>query len=186
MLLLAVIGAIVWTIAERKKTNYNRLFYWFCLYLRYVLAITILGYGFDKLIPVQMHYPDIATMMEPYGYQGKFNVLWNFMGVSPGYEIFSGVCEVIAGLLLLSRRTAIAGYVVITGVMLNVAAMNIFYNVPVKMFSTYLLLVSLFLLAPYINNMGKWFFSGTMTPLLFRKSILRFTPGGKNPCLLLY
>jgi hypothetical protein len=164
VLLLSVIGAIVWTIAQTKKTNYNRLFYWFCLYLRYLLAITILGYGFDKLIPVQMTHPSIATMLEPYGYQSKFSVLWNFMGTSPGYQIFSGACEVIAGLLLLSRRTAIAGYVLITGVLLNVAAMNIFYNVTVKMFSTYLLFVALFLLAPYVNNISRFFFRNDATP----------------------
>ena len=55
--------------------------------------------------------------------------------------------EVLAGLLLLFRRTATFGTVVATGVFTNVMMMNLSYDIPVKIFSIRLVVMCLFLLA---------------------------------------
>lgn len=160
IILISVIATITWSIIDRKKSNYNRLYFWFCLYLRYTLAVTIIGYGLDKFIPVQMAWPNAAAMMATYGHLSRFDVLWRFMGVSPGYMILTGSCEIIAGLLLLYRRTIVLGYLFLLGIMVNVVALNWFYNVPVKMFSAQLMVYDLFLLAPYCKELIQFFFMG--------------------------
>ena len=43
--LLAIIGAIVWSLLDRKRPSYSRLLHWFNLYLRYTLGLTLIGYG---------------------------------------------------------------------------------------------------------------------------------------------
>lgn len=158
--LISVIATITWTIIDRKKRNYNRLYFWFCLFLRYTLAVTIIGYGLDKFIPVQMQWPPVATMMSNFGQFSRFDVLWRFMGVSPGYMMLTGGAEILAGLLLLSRRTMLLGYLLLLGILVNVVALNWFYNVPVKMFSAQLMVYDLFLLAPYCKELIKFFFMG--------------------------
>ena len=158
VVLFAVIVTIIWSVLDKKRSTYNKLYYWFSLYLRYVLAIIIFGYGIDKVIPVQMSTPGAVSMTLPYGSFSGFDVLWGFMGVSPGYMIFTGSLEIIAALLLFSRRTAVAGYILTAGIMANVVALNWFYNVPVKLFSIQLLLYTLFLLAPYLKNIFQVFF----------------------------
>ena len=160
IILIAVIATIAWSIIDRKKSNYNRQYFWFCLFLRYTLAVTIIGYGLDKFIPVQMQRPTVATMLANYGQLNHFNVLWDFMGMSPGYMMLTGGAEILAGLLLLSRRTLLPGYLLLLGILVNVVALNWFYNVPVKMFSAQLMVYNLFLLAPYCKELAQFFFMG--------------------------
>jgi hypothetical protein len=70
------------------------------------------------------------------------------MGASDSYTWFTGAGEMLAGILLCTRRTTLLGALVAFGVMVHVAALNFCYDVPVKLFSTHLVLMSLFLMAP--------------------------------------
>lgn len=166
--LISVIATIICSIIDRNKSNYNRLYFWFCIFLRYTLAVTIIGYGLDKFIPVQMQWPPVATMLSNFGQLSRFNVLWRFMGVSPGYMMLTGAAEIIAGLLLLYRRTILAGYLLLLGILVNVVALNWFYNVPVKMFSAQLMVYNLFLLVPYCKELVQFFFMGDLKKTTIR------------------
>lgn len=161
---VVALATATWSILDKKRESYNKLFYWFCLYLRYLLAIIIIIYGVDKLIPAQMSHPNVIMLTTPYGHFNRFNILWSFMGMSPGYMMFTGAFELIAGLLLFFPRTALAGYLLVIAVLSNVVALNWFYNVPVKMFSTLLLLYALFLIAPYLNTLFQFFFKSKAVP----------------------
>jgi hypothetical protein len=162
--LVSAIAAIVWTVADKRRSDCNELFFWFNFYLRYILAITIIGYGVDKVIPVQMPWPTSAAMLSNYGEQSRFLVLWRFMGMSPGYMILSGSLEVIAGLLLFNRRTLLVGYLLLMAILVNVVALNWFYNIPVKMYSAQLLVYNLYLLVPCRNRLIQFFFFERVVP----------------------
>ena len=181
LLLVALIGAIIWSILDKKRQDYNRLRYWFSLYLRYMLAITLFTYGFDKLIPVQMVFPNIENLLRPMGESNRFLTLWNFMGVAPGYQMVTGTTEIIAALLLFNRRTIALGCIVALVVLINVVSLNIFYNVVVKLFSMQLLLYTFFLLYPYLRRLFRLFFTGQSVSLAMRNYQLR-SPG-KNRAL---
>jgi hypothetical protein len=75
-------------------------------------------------------------------------IAWTFIGASLGYQIFAGLVEALSGYLLFWRRTALLGSLAAIGVTLNVMAINYFYDVPVKLFSTHLFLCGLFIAAP--------------------------------------
>ncbi|MGI8958395.1 MAG: hypothetical protein ACR2IV_01260 [Bryobacteraceae bacterium] len=75
-------------------------------------------------------------------------LLWTFMGASTAYTFFSGLAEATAGLLLLFRRTTTLGALAAGAVQLNIVMLNFCYDVPVKLYSVHLLLMSLFLLLP--------------------------------------
>ncbi|HEY2348175.1 MAG TPA: hypothetical protein VGH64_04120, partial [Puia sp.] len=87
---LSVIAMILWTLADRKKRNYDRLHYWFRVYLSYYLFFALILYASVKIIPVQMPYPNVDVLMRPVGELDRFSLLWAFMGASPGYAIFTG------------------------------------------------------------------------------------------------
>jgi hypothetical protein len=74
--------------------------------------------------------------------------LWSFMSASRPYAIFADAVEVTAGALLLFRRTTTLGAMVAAAAMTNVVALNYCYDVPVKLYSTNILLMAVFLLAP--------------------------------------
>ena len=56
--------------------------------------------------------------------------------------------ELIAGLLLFFRRTSTLGGLVAAGVLTNIVAMNFCYDIPVKLFSSHLLLIGLWIALP--------------------------------------
>lgn len=147
MLALALALGLLWAYADRKRNNDAKLFSWFTVALRYYLACVMLTYGFAKVIKTQFPFPGLDSLIQPFGDSSPMGLLWNFMGFSTPYTIFAGLGEVVAGLLLFFRRTTTLGALVTIGVMANVAMLNFSYDVPVKLFSSHLLVFAFFLLA---------------------------------------
>ena len=65
--------------------------------------------------------------------------------------------ETLAGLLLLYRRTATLGVLMGTAVLLNVAVLNLSYDIPVKIYSIQLVTCCLFLLANEMDRIMCFF-----------------------------
>jgi len=145
-LLLGVVGCIIWSLIDHKRKNYIKLDYWLCLFTRYYLALFAFLYGIIKLFVLQMPFPNLSMQATYLGDLLPMRLSWMFMGYSSPYQFFSGAMEVLAGILLLFRRTATFGTLVAAGVFLNVMVMNLSYDIPVKLFSMRLELFSLFLL----------------------------------------
>lgn len=151
---VALIAAAVWSTVDRRRPNYRKLDSWVRVLLRYTLAFTLFSYGFAKIFPLQFRPTPLFRLIEPYGQFSPMGVLWSFMGASVPYVIFSGAAEVFAGLFLLFRRTTSLGAMASFAVMLNVAALNYCYDVPVKLYSSHLALMALFLLAPDLRRLS--------------------------------
>lgn len=154
-LLLALAAAAVWTALDRKRHAYPRLEQWLRVHVRFGLATIMLGYGFAKIIPTQMPAPQLERLVEPWGEFSPMGVLWSFMGYSTVYEVFTGIGEALGGLLLTLRRTTTLGALVLCGVLANVVLFNYAFDVPVKLFSTNLLLMAIFLAAPDATRLVK-------------------------------
>ncbi len=148
ILIIAIGGAAIWSVLDRKRTNYDALAKWFALFVRFALAGQLISYGLVKLIPEQMPFPSLKTLVEPYGDFSPMGVLWASIGASRGYENFAGAAELLGGILLIFPRTALLGALVAAADMAQVFALNMTYDVPVKLLSFHLLLLSLYLLAP--------------------------------------
>lgn len=140
-------GTLIWSILDRKRANYRILSGWLRLWVRFSLAPVLFSYGFAKVFPLQFQPAQFARLEESFGQFSPMGVLWSFMGASIPYIILSGAAEVTGGLLLLFRRTATLGALVSAGVMANVVALNFCYDVPVKLFSSNLLAMAIFLAA---------------------------------------
>ena len=159
LLVFAAVITATWSILDRRSQNYATLYKWFRLFMRFVLASEMLTYGFAKVIPSQMPFPSLLTLLEPYGNFSPFSVLWSSVGASPAYEIFAGSAETLGGILLTIPRTATLGALVCLADLTQVFVLNMTYDVPVKLLSFHLLLFSLFLLAPEWRRLLGFFFS---------------------------
>ena len=144
--MLAVIGVIIWSVLDRRRSNYSRLLRFFSVYVSYYVAVTMLSYGFAKVFYLQFSSPSLVRLLQPYGDSSPMGIAWTFMGASKTYTMFSGFAEVIGGLLLFFRRTRTFGSILIFGVMFNVFMMNMSYDIPVKLYSFHLLLMMLFVM----------------------------------------
>lgn len=154
-LFVAAIVTLVWSAAARRRANHQRLYAWFRLFLRIALGTTMLTYGFIKLIPLQMPAPTLGRLLEPFGNFSPMGVLWASIGASRPYEMVVGTAEVMGGLLVMIPQTSRIGAILCLVDAADVFALNMTYDVPVKLFSFHLVLMSLFLLAmdaqPLVN-----------------------------------
>jgi hypothetical protein len=91
-------------------------------------------------------------------------LLWSFMGASAAYTAFTGLAEVTAAILLTMRRTALLGSLLAAGVMTNVVMLNFCYDVPVKLYSSHLLLMALFIAAPHAKRLADFFIFNRAAP----------------------
>lgn len=158
MLALAIFGALIWSMLCRKRPSYPNSYKWFRVFIRFALAATMFTYAFFKIIPLQMPFPFLPRLLEPYGRFSPMGVLWSSVGASPAYEIFAGCAEALGGLLLIFPRTTTLGALIALADMTQVFVLNMTYDVPVKLFSFNLILLALFLLAPEAQRLANFFF----------------------------
>lgn len=156
-IIITVFVTIIWSIVDRKRKAYGFLVTLLITYTRYFVAMIIFSYGMAKVIPTQFVEPSYTQLMKTYGDSSPMNLLWTFMGYSTPYQIFGGVMEVIAALLLLFRRTVLLGSLVMITVMTNVVAMNFAFDVPVKLASSHYLLFSIGLALVFRKNLMDMF-----------------------------
>lgn len=163
MLAVALLATLLWTtLAElrspaRRTLAYPKLFFWFHLILRLALGYAMLNYGLVKIFPLQMSLPSLAVLNEPLGNTSPMTLLWTLIGLHPLYEMICGAAEVLAGLLILFRRTALLGALLTAFVTSNIVLYNYFFDVPVKLYATHLLLMALVLIVPDIRSLFAYF-----------------------------
>jgi len=145
ILILSALGTVIWSIIDRRAKNHEKLFQLLKLYLRYFLASFLFGYGFVKVFPSQFQAIAASRLAMTVGDQSPMLLAWNFMGHSVVMQRLNGLLEVIAGLLLLFRRTTTLGAILSTAVFSFVVMMDFCFNVPVRLLSSHLLLISVLL-----------------------------------------
>ena len=94
------------------------------------------------------------------------------MGYSKTYSLFSAICEITAGILLLIRRTTVLGGLLSFAIMLNIVILNFSYDVPVKLFSIHLTLISIFVIHQNLFNLLS-FFTGHTAKIDFNRIELK-------------
>ncbi len=144
--LLASISTVIWSILDRRKKDYQQMLGWLTIWLRCFLVLQMMVYGLAKVFYFQFRPEQFSQLVQTYGDSSPMRLLWTFMGHSRGYTVFTGLGEVLGGFLLIFRKTQTLGAMIVFGVMANVMALNYFYDVPVKILSTHLVLISGFLM----------------------------------------
>lgn len=170
-LLLATAGLIIWTLVDRRRFAYYTMFYWFLVILRFYLAMMLLSYGFAKVYKTQFPEPSLIRLLQPLGSFSPMGLAWTYMGFSEAYNVYTGILEVLGGLLLIWRRTTTLGALLTMGVMSHVVVMNFTYDIPVKLFSTHLLVMALVVAATDRRSLYRLFFSNQSTA-----SIMEYNP----------
>lgn len=149
-LLIAIGGGLLWTVVVRfrhiERKEYDILYYWLRVVVRYRAGIGIIGFGFTKLLPVQMPYPSLGLLNTDFGDFSAQKIYWLSIGIVPWYQIFAGVVEVSAGTLLLFRKTTTLGAILLFGALGDIVYVNFAYDGGVHVYSSYFVLLAAFLL----------------------------------------
>jgi hypothetical protein len=173
LLMIATAATVVWSLLDRSRENYAELHKWFRLFVRFALAGQMIFYGFAKVIPTQMPYPSLTRLLQPVGTLSPMGVLWVSMGSAPAYEIFTGLAELVGGLLLIVPRTATFGALISLAAMIQVFTLNMTYDVPAKLLAFHNILLSCFLLAPDVPRLVRFMFLNRATALSTKPQLFR-------------
>ena len=133
---VGAIGAIAWTMADRRRPRGEWVESTNRVLLRYSIALGLMSYAVAKIFPQQFPPIAVGTLDRRVGDLTPMSLLWTFMQYSRPYAFFGGVMELAACILLCFRRTATLGALVCLAVMTNVTLMNYLYAVPVKLYAT--------------------------------------------------
>ncbi len=132
--------------------------------VRFFLFQMFLSYGFAKAFPTQFAPPAAFRLSQQLGDMSPMGLLWTFMGFSTAYQMFTGWVEIVAGMLLVTRRTTLLGTLVSTLAMGQVFMLNMCFDVPVKLYSLHYLVMSVFLLVPDLGRLTNLFLLGRAVP----------------------
>ena len=173
ILSVATVATAVWSVLDRRRQDYAVLHKWFRLFIRFAVAAQMLYFGMVKVIPTQFPTPSLITLVAPVGNLSLQGLLWTTTGASTPYQIFTGIVEILAGVLLLAPRTTLPGAIVCLLSMAHVFILNMTYDVGVKILSAHLVLMSLVLIAPDWRRLMNIFIlnrpvSAAAEPELFR------------------
>ncbi|KIC90740.1 hypothetical protein [Flavihumibacter solisilvae] len=156
-LLISIAVGLAWSWIVRargtERSEYQVLYYWLRAVVRYRAGIGIIGFGFTKLLPVQMPYPSLGLLNTDFGDFTAQKIYWLSIGIVPWYQIFAGIVEVLAGSLLLFRKTTAIGAVLLFGALGDIVYVNFAYDGGVHVYSSYFVLLSAFLLVPEIPRL---------------------------------
>ena len=118
-----------------------------CYYIVFILII----YGFDKVFKAQFYLPEPNILYTSFGNLSKDILYWSTLGTSRFYSISMGIIEVVTAILILFKRTRILGLLISIGVFVNIILINFGFDISVKTFSIFLLLVTLFSVYPNLK-----------------------------------
>ncbi|MDO6431748.1 DoxX family protein [Flavitalea sp. BT771] len=177
----ALLLAIIWSLIDKQRRDYNKLQYLLQITLRFFLAYTIMQYGAAKVLDVQFN-SSISSLDTKVVDMQPMSVAWSFFGYSFPYEFFIGCSQIAAALLLLFRRTTTLGAIVMVTIMSNIVFVNFAFDVCVKFFSSSYLAMSLYLLVDDAGRLTNVLLLNRAVekrtwPQLFRKKIMKKVAG---------
>jgi hypothetical protein len=162
---IAIIGAIIWTLIDKNKRDYRKLNLWFWVYLRYSLAAIMIGYGLAKVFPLQFPAPIFSRLISNLGEMSPMGLAWSFLGYSTGYQMMTGYIELFGALCLLHKRTTFLGGILLVAVTSNILALNLFYDIPVKLHSASYLLTALVIISPQFGRIRAFLFGDSFNKI---------------------
>lgn len=154
--ILLALGIFIYQLI-RPDGMLNKMNSFVYTYARYFLGLYLFAYGYSKFYDGQFQALTFSRLDYSYGNSSPMGLLWTFMGYSKPYTQFTGFVEILAGLLLLFRRTTVIGALLSLMVMANVVMLNFAYDVPVKLFSSHLAFISVYILSPNLINLFNFF-----------------------------
>jgi hypothetical protein len=173
LLVIATATTVVWSLLDRNRENYAELHKWFRLFLRFALAGRMIAYGLAKVFLLQMRYPPLTRLVQPFGTISPYGVLVNSVGAAPAYEIFCGCAMVAGGLLLVVPRTATLGALISLADMILVFMLAMTYDVTAKLLAFNLILLACFLLAPDVPRLVRFLLLRRTTSLSTEAQLFR-------------
>ena len=156
--------AVVWTLlgcraratdggVNRSRDADRRLEAWLRTGLRFALGAVLAYYGAIKVFPVQAAPLSLMRLLQPVGGLSPEQLMWTWLAASPLYQALVGIAEVAAAVLLFVPWTASAGALIALVELLHIFALDVGFQVPVRLFVFHLVIMAVVLAAPDVPRL---------------------------------
>lgn len=147
-LVVGLIGTFLWTRSKYGKNgDYDQLYYWLRVLIRYRLALAAIFFGIVKFLPIQIPNVTISDLHTEYGDYLLWKLYYLTNGIAEaGYVPVIGLLEIGGGLFLLHRKTTVIGAGILLSVFLNVVIVNYVYDIGEQVYSSFLFLLAFVLI----------------------------------------
>lgn len=121
---------------------------------RWVAAVLCVSYGFAKINGSQFTVLD-SELARPMGEVSGFWLTWYHFGYSQAYGTGVALLQIVAGILLVLPRTALAGALLILPIVVNIVLIDVFYGVDLSgtVTAVVLLVCVLAIVAPHARRL---------------------------------
>ncbi len=126
--LTSLVYPYVWQYQERRKHIDSQSHYSLLLgIVRYSVAFNIASFGWKKIFGLQFLVPpEIAS--QPMNQQLGEVLTWYYFGYSEAFGLLIAITQIAGAYFLLFRKTFLLSCVVLFALMLNIALVDIFYQ----------------------------------------------------------
>lgn len=150
-LLIGIAGGLIWTLLDRKSTNYRVLYYFITVAVTYAMITRLQGLTFSKIFPSQMPPLAETQLNTPLGDFVAQKLYWIQLSFVPKYEVFLGFAELLVMGLLFFRGTRGLGAALAIAMIGNIAISNHVYVSGVHVLASFYALGGAFVLWPYLR-----------------------------------
>jgi uncharacterized membrane protein YphA (DoxX/SURF4 family) len=88
----------------------------------------MLYYGWGKLTGDQFGTFNAAVASKPMNHVGKFYVAWYLFGLDKSFDIFTGLAEIIGGLMIIYNRTLLIGAFILLPILAQIFIIDLAYT----------------------------------------------------------
>lgn len=78
ILVISLTGTLIWSIVDRRNRNYQTLYYWLTVAIRFYVGLMLINYGLVKVIKLQFSYPGVYRLGQLYGDSSPMGLAWTF------------------------------------------------------------------------------------------------------------
>ncbi len=126
--LSSLIFPFIWQRQEKQqKINSEKVYAFIYGIIRYTIAFNLAGFGWKKLLGLQFVVPTEISD-KPMNQQSGEWLTWYYFGHSVAFGVILSIIQIVGSYLLLFRRTLLFGATILFAFMLNLALINIFYQ----------------------------------------------------------
>lgn len=156
---LSLLLSLAFSLIKNREKYLALLLPTIYLICTYYLVLLLIKYGLDKVFKTQFYLPEPNTLYTPLGQVDKDLLYWTSMGTSRLYNMFTGMVELMAALLLLFNRTRMAGSFLAAAALLQIVMINFGFDISVKIYSLFLFFMACYVLVPYMRRLYRAFFT---------------------------
>ena len=150
--IIALAGALIWTPLDRKRKNYQVLYYFILVAVSYSMLMKLEGLTFSKVFPTQMPALALTQLNTPFGDFTPQKLYWIQMSFVHPYETFIGLAELAIMVLLFFRQTRALGAALAISMIGNIAIANHVYDGGIHLAASFYAIGGAFVLWPYMPS----------------------------------